>query len=36
MGIEFYYLGYYIKDNRHMAYKANYKPNEILKDGDWQ
>jgi len=35
-GVEFYYLGYYIKNNRHMAYKANYKPNEILEDGVWK
>ena len=34
-GIEYYYLGYYIKDNRHMSYKANYKPNQILKNGEW-
>lgn len=34
-GSEYYYLGYYIKDNKHMSYKANYKPNQILKDGVW-
>jgi len=34
-GAEFYYLGYYIKDNKHMSYKVNYKPNQILKNGVW-
>ena len=35
-GAEYYYLGYYIKDNKHMSYKVNYKPNQILEDGVWQ
>ena len=35
-GLEYYYLGYYIKDNKHMSYKVNYKPNQILEDGVWQ
>ena len=34
-GIKYYYLGYYIKNNKHMSYKINYKPNEILKEGRW-
>jgi leucyl-tRNA---protein transferase len=33
--VVYYYLGYYIKDNKHMSYKCNYKPNEILYDGEW-
>ncbi len=33
---EFYYLGYYIRDNLHMSYKANYRPHQILEDGIWQ
>lgn len=36
IGAEYYYLGYYIKDNRHMSYKINYKPNQILENGVWQ
>jgi arginine-tRNA-protein transferase len=36
VGAEYYYLGYYIKDNKHMSYKAGYKPNQILEDGEWQ
>jgi leucyl-tRNA---protein transferase len=35
-GAEYYYLGYYIKGNKHMSYKIDYKPNQILKDGVWQ
>ncbi len=35
-GSEYYYLGYYIMDNKHMSYKINYTPNQILKDGVWQ
>lgn len=34
-GAEYYYLGYFIKDNKHMSYKSNYKPNQILKDEIW-
>jgi len=36
IGAEYYYLGYYVKNNRHMSYKINYKPNQILNDGIWQ
>ena len=35
IGAVYYYLGYYIKENKHMAYKINYKPNQILTDGIW-
>ncbi len=35
-GAEYYYLGYYIKDNKHMSYKVNFRPNQILKDDIWQ
>ena len=32
----YYYLGYYIKENRHMSYKGMYKPHEILSgNGSW-
>lgn len=36
IGAEYYYLGYYIKENRHMAYKINYKPYQILNNGIWK
>jgi arginine-tRNA-protein transferase len=30
------YLGYWIRDSKKMAYKQNYKPLEMLIDGEWQ
>jgi len=30
------YLGYWIRDSRKMAYKANFKPLQALKQGQWQ
>ncbi len=35
-GAEYYYLGYYIKDNKHMSYKTNYRPNQKLENGTWK
>ncbi len=32
LGLPFYYLGYYIEQNRSMSYKNNFKPNEQY---DW-
>ena len=32
-GLLYYYLGYYIKDNRSMAYKNRFKPYELF---DWE
>ncbi len=32
---EYYYLGYLIKDNPKMNYKSNFKPYELLIDGEW-
>ena len=35
-GLRWVYLGYYIAANRHMAYKARYRPNEVLLEaGKW-
>nr|MCR5606589.1 hypothetical protein [Treponema sp.] len=34
-GIDYYYLGYWIKGHKAMDYKANFKPFEILKDDKW-
>ena len=35
-GIEFYYLGFWVKDCASMSYKADYTPHEILRtDGLW-
>lgn len=33
MGLKYYYLGYYIKDNQSMAYKNKFKPCECY---DWE
>lgn len=30
------YLGLYVGDCRHLAYKARYRPHERLVDGDWR
>ena len=35
-GIKFYYLGYYIKDNQSLRYKAEFRPNEAYIDNSWR
>jgi arginyl-tRNA--protein-N-Asp/Glu arginylyltransferase len=35
--IAYYYLGYYVPGSRTMAYKARFRPAEILdSDGEWR
>ena len=36
LGLTYLYLGYWIKENRKMRYKANFQPLEILINGQWQ
>ena len=35
-GLEWYYLGFYVEDCRHLAYKAAYWPHQRLVAGAWQ
>ena len=35
-GRSWLYLGLYVRDCPHMAYKADYRPNERLVDGEWR
>lgn len=35
-GLRHVYLGLYIAENEHMAYKASYLPHERLIDGEWR
>lgn len=35
LGLEFLYLGYWIKDSSKMAYKQKFMPQEALIDGEW-
>lgn len=34
-GLSWYYLGYYVRDCRHLAYKATYWPHQRLEGGAW-
>jgi leucyl-tRNA---protein transferase len=35
LGLPYLYLGYWIRNSLKMAYKANFKPIEGLRNGDW-
>ncbi len=35
LGLEFVYLGYYIKESPKMSYKARFKPAQFLVEGEW-
>jgi len=35
LGLPWLYLGYWIEQSRKMAYKSQYHPSQILKNGNW-
>lgn len=36
LGLPNLYLGYWIRDSRKMAYKANFRPLEVYREGEWR
>lgn len=36
LGLPYVYLGYWVPESRKMAYKARFKPSEILSGGAWR
>lgn len=35
LGLQYYYLGYFIPESRKMLYKGRFHPYELLLDGEW-
>jgi arginyl-tRNA--protein-N-Asp/Glu arginylyltransferase len=36
LGLPYVYLGYWVPESRKMAYKAKFRPSEILAGGAWR
>lgn len=36
LGRRWLYLGYYVAENTHLNYKANYRPHQRLLESEWQ
>ncbi|MDE8348100.1 MAG: arginyltransferase [Acidocella sp.] len=36
LGLPYVYLGYWVAESRKMAYKAKFRPSEILRGGQWR
>ena len=34
--VKYFYLGYYISNNKSLMYKAGFRPNEVYVDNDWR
>jgi arginyl-tRNA--protein-N-Asp/Glu arginylyltransferase len=35
MGLEYLYLGYWIRDCQKMSYKADYRPLQVYQNSRW-
>jgi len=35
-GVAYFYMGYWVEGSKTMDYKANYRPHELLIDGQWR